>query len=182
MNISNVVTYTHYTALSVATDIKCASVRQEGGIWYATIEWTAPADTTGLAFQRYNVMLENMKAADNHETDGQALTWEVNCGYTGIVNLYIQTVYTYGKANSEMFSIDCKALGIEITEAETLVTVNGNVVNVAAEADVTVFNVQGAQVAQAAQVTAFDLNALPPGIYLVKVETTEGVQTVKVRR
>ena len=182
LNVSDVVTYTHYVELPVVTDIKCASVRQEAGIWYATVEWTAPADTAGLGFQRFNVMLENMKAADNHETDGQTLTWEVNCGYTGILNLYIQTVYLYGKANSEMFCIDCKAQGIEAAEAETLVTVNGNVVNVAAEADVTVYNVQGAQVAQAAQVTAFDFNALPVGIYLVKVETAEGVQTVKVRR
>ena len=186
LNVSNVVTYTHYVELPVVTDIKCTTARMEAGVYYATIEWAVPADTTNLAFQRYNVMLENMKAADNLETDGQATTWEVNCGYTGKVNLYIQTVYLYGKANSEMISIDCQAVidaqGIETTEAETLVTVDGGVVNVAAEADVTVYNVQGAQVVAAAQVTTFDLNALPAGVYLVKVETAEGVQTVKVRR
>ncbi len=185
LNISNVVTYRHHVELPVVSGLKCTAARMEAGIYYATIEWTAPADTTGLAFQRYNVMLEKMKAADNGETDGQALTWEVNCGYTGKVNLYIQTVYKYGKANSEMISIDCQAVidaaGIEGVEAEVKVTVHGGIVVAAAEADVTVYNAQGAQVAQAAGVTSFDLNALSAGIYLVKVETAEGVQTVKVR-
>lgn len=185
LNISNVETYTHYVELPVVTDLKCTAARMEDGIYYATIEWTAPADTTGLAFQRYNVMLEKMKAADNLETDGQALTWEVNCGYTGKVNLYIQTVYAYGKANSEMISIDCQAvidaMGIEGAEAEAGVTVRGGIVVTNAEADMAVYNAQGALVAQAAGVTALDLNTLPAGIYLVKVETAEGVQTVKVR-
>lgn len=185
LNISNVETYTHYVELPVVTDLKCTSARIEAGVYYATIEWAAPADTAGLAFQRYNVMLENMKAADNLETDGQATAWEVNCGYTGEVNLYIQTVYKYGKANSEMISIDCQAVidaaGIEGVEAETQVSVKDGIVVAAAEADMTVYNAQGAQVAQAASVTTLDLNTLPTGIYLVKVETAEGVQTVKVR-
>lgn len=185
LNVSNVETYTHYVELPVVTGLKCANARMEAGVYYATVEWTAPADTTGLAFQRYNVMLEKMKAADNAETDGQALTWEVNCGYTGKVNLYIQTVYAYGKANSEMISIDCQAvidaMGIEGTEAEAGVTVRDGIVVTAAEADMAVYNAQGALVAQAAGVTALDLNTLPAGIYLVKVETAEGVKTVKVR-
>lgn len=185
LNISNVETYTHYVELPVVTDLKCTSARLEGGVYYAAIEWTAPADTTGLAFQRYNVMLEKMKAADNAEADGQTLTWEVNCGYTGKVNLYIQTVYTYGKANSEIISIDCQAVidaaGIGGAEAETQVSVKDGIVVTAAEADMAVYNAQGALVAQAAGVTAFDLNTLPAGIYLVKVETAEGVKTVKVR-
>jgi hypothetical protein len=155
----------------------------EGGIYYATIEWTAPADTAGLSFKRYNVMLENMKAADNLETDGQTTTWEVNCGYTGHMNLYIQTVYKYGKANSEMISLDCKALieafGIESTAAETQVTVKNGIVSAAA-ARLVAYNAQGAQVAEAMDV--LDLNEQPAGIYLVKVETAAGVKTVKVRR
>lgn len=183
LNISNVVTYTHYVELPVVTELKCTSARMEGGVYYATIEWAAPADTTGLAFQRYNVMLEKMKAADNGETDGQATTWEVNCGYTGKVNLYIQTVYKYGKANSEMISIDCQAVmdaqGIEATEAEAQVTVKEGVVSVAVPACLTAYNAQGALVAEG--MNTLDLNAQPAGIYLVKVETAEGVKTVKVR-
>jgi hypothetical protein len=31
-------------------------------------------------------------------------------------------------------------------------------------------------------VNTLDLNALPTGVYLVKVETAEGVKTVKVRK
>lgn len=185
LNISNVVTYRHYVELPAATGLKCTGARMEAGIYYATIEWTAPADTTGLAFQRYNVMLENMKAADNLETDGQALTWEVNCGYTGKTNLYIQTVYKYGKANCEMISIDCQAVidaaGIENAEVETLVTVKDGIVTTGTEADMTIYNAQGTQVAQVMGVTAYSLDSLPAGIYLVKVETVGGVKTVKVR-
>lgn len=184
LNISNVVTYRHYVELPAATGLKCTSARMEDGTYYATIEWTAPADTAGLAFQRYNVMLEKMKAADNLETDGQTLTWEVNCGYTGLKNLYIQSVYKYGKANSEMISVDCKAVikaqGIEGTMANAQVTVKGGIVLAAVPARLTAFNTQGAVVAEATDV--LDLNALPAGIYLVKVETAEGVQTVKMRR
>lgn len=183
LNISNVETYTHYVELPVATELKCIDARMENGIYYATIEWTAPADTTGLVFQRYNVMLENMKAADNLEADGQATTWEVNCGYTGKVNLYVQTVYKYGKANSEMISIDCQAVidaaGIENTEVGAQVSVKAGIVTAAVPARLVAYNAQGALVAEA--VNTLDLNALPAGIYLVKVETAEGVKTVKVR-
>jgi hypothetical protein len=183
LNISNVETYTHYVELPVVNEIKCIEARMEGGIYYATIEWTAPADTTGLSFKRYNVMLENMKAADNLETDGQATTWEVNCGYTGKVNLYIQTVYKYGKVNSEMISLDCKALmeafDIESTTTEAQVTVKNGIVSAVA-ARLVAYNAQGVQVAEAMDV--LDLNEQPAGIYLVKVETATGVKTVKVRR
>ena len=185
LNISNVETYTHYVELPVVTEVKCVSARLEGGVYYATIEWTVPADTTGLAFQRYNVMLDQMKAADNSETDGQSTTWEVECGYTGFVNLYIQTVYKYGKVNSEMLNIDCKAViaaqGIEATEAEIAVIVENGVVSVVAPAHMAVYNAQGALVAEVAGTTTLNLNTLPAGIYFVKVETAEGVKTVKVR-
>ena len=191
LNISNVETYTFCAYLPEVRFIRCTSARLEGGIYYATIEWEEPifgeVDPTypwiGLAFQRYNVMLEKMKAADNLETDGQALTWEVNCGYTGKVNLYVQTVYKYGKANSEMISIDCQAVmdaqGIENAEAEAQVTVRDGIVAAVAPARLVAYNAQGAVVAEA--VNTLDLNTLPAGIYLVKVETAEGVKTVKVR-
>ena len=192
LNISNIVTYSHYVKLPVVTDLKCTSARLEGGVYYATVEWVAPEPGPAFiqnptletfGFQRYNVMLEKMKAADNLETDGQALTWEVNCGYTGKVNLYVQTVYTYGKANSEMISIDCQAVmdaqGIENAEAEAQVTVRDGIVAAVAPARLVAYNAQGAVVAEA--VNTLDLNTLPAGIYLVKVETAEGVKTVKVR-
>lgn len=191
LNISNVETYVFNTYLPKVRDIRCVSARLEGGVYYATIEWNAPifgeveegSPWIGHAFQRYNVMLEKMKAADNLETDGQATTWEVNCGYTGKVNLYIQTVYKYGKANSEMISIDCQAVmdaqGIENAEAEAQVTVRDGIVAAVAPARLVAYNAQGAVVAEA--VNTLDLNTLPAGIYLVKVETAEGVKTVKVR-
>lgn len=192
LNISNIVTYSHYVKLPVVTDLKCTSARLEGGVYYATVEWVAPEPGPAFiqnptletfGFQRYNVMLEKMKAADNLEADGQATTWEVNCGYTGKVNLYIQTVYTYGKVNSEMISIDCQAvidaMGIEGTEAEALVSVKAGIVAAAVPARLVAYNAQGAVVAEA--VNTLDLNVLPAGIYLVKVETAEGVKTVKVR-
>jgi len=192
LNISNIVTYSHYVKLPVVTDLKCTSARLEGGVYYATVEWVAPEPGPAFiqnptletfGFQRYNVMLEKMKAADNAEADGQALTWEVNCGYTGKVNLYVQTVYKYGKANSEMISIDCQAvidaMGIEGTEAEAQVSVKAGIVAAAVPARLVAYNAQGAVVAEA--VNTLDLNVLPAGIYLVKVETAEGVKTVKVR-
>ena len=107
----------------------------------------------------------------------------MNCGYTGKVNLYVQTVYKYGKANSEMISIDCQAVmdaqGIENAGAEAQVTVRGGIVSAAVPARLVAYNAQGAVVAEA--VNTLDLNTLPAGIYLVKVETAEGVKTVKVR-
>lgn len=199
LNISNVVTYTHYIELPKVLEIECISTRLEGGVYYATVAWRdefsaipmssyehpvgAPVDmelAKQYGFLRYNVMLENMKAADNLETDGQTTTWEVNCGYTGKVNLYIQTVYKYGKANSEMISIDVPAINsIESVVANNAVTVKAGVVSVSIPAHIVAYNAQGAVVAEA--VNTLDLNVLPAGIYLVKVETAEGVKTVKVR-
>lgn len=186
LNISNVETYTHFVELPAVKEIKCTNARLEDGTYYATIEWMTPADTVGLAFQRYNVMLERMKAADNAETDGQVLTWEVNCGYTGKVNLYIQTIYKYGKANSEMISIDAQAvmdaMGIEETQTDApWVRIDGQVLNIAKAGNVVVYNAQGIRMLEADAVTTLDLNVLPSGIYLVKVETVKGVKILKVK-
>lgn len=187
LNISNVVNYKHYVELPAATDIRCTAARLEDGIYYATIKWTAPVDTTGLGFKRYNVMLKKMKAADNGETDGQSVTWEVNCGPTGKESLYIQTVYKYGKVNSETIDIDCQTIiettGIgEIEDASAEITASNGIVRTTAPANMVVYNIQGIQMGEAVTNTCMlDLKALPVGIYLVKVETASGIKTVKVK-
>ncbi|MBR4845602.1 MAG: T9SS type A sorting domain-containing protein [Bacteroidaceae bacterium] len=201
LNISNVVTYTHFVELPVVEYLECTSARiDETGVYYATIEWADPlaAQVMPLAeeyplnegheyygFQRFNVMLKKMKAADNGETNGLTTTWEVNCGFTGKVELYIQSVYKYGKVNSEMISIDAKAImkaqNIETAKSEAQVSVNNGVVTTTVAANMTAYNAQGALVAEVAGATTLNLNSLPTGIYLVKVETVEGVKTVKVR-
>ena len=58
---------------------------------------------------------------------------------------------------------------------------NNGVVTTTAPADMVAYNAQGALVAEVAGATTLNLNTLPAGIYLVKVETAEGVKTVKVR-
>jgi hypothetical protein len=71
-------------------------------------------------------------------------------------------------------------MGIENAEVEAQVTVKEGIVSAAAPARLVAYNAQGALVAEA--VNTLDLNALPTGVYLVKVETAEGVKTVKVRK
>ena len=79
-----------------------------------------------------------------------------------------------------MISIDVPAINsIESVVANNAVTVKAGVVSVSIPAHIVAYNAQGAVVAEA--VNTLDLNVLPAGIYLVKVETAEGVKTVKVR-
>lgn len=84
---------------------------------YGRIKWDAPADEATmekLGFVRYNVYQARMKAADNNEADGQATTWDFDFYENDSYDIYIQTVYKYGKANSET-----KTLTIEIEPIET---------------------------------------------------------------
>ena len=67
-----------------------------------------------LGFVRYNVYQDRMKAADNFEADGQACTWDFDFYENTTYDIYIQTVYKYGKVNSET-----KTLSIEIAPKET---------------------------------------------------------------
>ncbi|MBR5802855.1 MAG: T9SS type A sorting domain-containing protein [Bacteroidaceae bacterium] len=204
LNISNVVTYTHFVELPVVEYLECTSARidMSTGVYYVTIEWADPlaAQVMPLAedfvlndghlyygFQRFNVMRKDTKAkaADNGETNGLATVWEMECGYTGVAEVYIQSVFKYGKVNSEVISVNAKeiikAQGIEAAKAEAQVYVNNGVVTTTAAANMTAYNAQGALVAEVAGATTLNLNTLPTGIYLVKVETAEGVKTVKVR-
>lgn len=93
---------------------------------YATIEWKAPADAETmekLGFVRYNVYQENMKAADNNAADGQALTWDFDFYENTSYNIYIQTVYKYGKSNSETktltINIEPKEIVYQLSAAQT---------------------------------------------------------------
>lgn len=185
LDISNVVRHTHYTELPAVSEIRCISARKENGIYYATIEWNAPAGVQNeeLGFLRYNVMLENMKAAENAETEGNATTFEIEAGYTGKVNLYIQTVYTLGKSNSQMVTIDAQAAGIGKLVADSKTTVeNDGTIHVTENADITVYNAQGALLKEIKNATEAGLHDLPAGIYLVRVKTKDGIQSVKVRK
>lgn len=184
LDISNVVRHTHYTELPAVSEIRCISARKENGIYYATIEWDAPTgvENEELGFLRYNVMLENMKAAENANTEGNTTTFEIEAGYTGTVNLYIQTVYTLGKSNSQMVTIDAIAAGVEQLVADCKTTVENGTIHVTENADITVYNTQGALLKEIKNVTEANLNDLPAGIYLVKVKTDDEVQSVKVRK
>ncbi len=129
-NVAIVQEYTHYVELpavenfyvsevipytTTATDDEGVTTTYHGN--YGRIVWDAPADEESmkkLGFVRYNVYQDRMKAADNNAADGQACTWDFDFYDATEFDIYIQTVYKYGKVNSET-----KTLTIEIAPKET---------------------------------------------------------------
>ena len=108
--VDEVIPYT-----TTATDDEGVTTTYHGN--YGRIVWDAPADEetmNKLGFVRYNVYQDRMKAADNFEADGQACTWDFDFYENTTYDIYIQTVYKYGKVNSET-----KTLSIEIAPKET---------------------------------------------------------------
>jgi len=104
---SNVVTYTYDTTLPAVSNVRYLSERKDlFGNTFVTVQWDNPAVDSRLGFVCRNLMYENMRTEEMSTTDANANTFEIDFGSDRVKNLYIQTRYKIGRANSSIATID----------------------------------------------------------------------------
>ncbi len=112
---SNIIEYTFDTPLPPVTDVRYKSHTTDlfGNI-SVTIEWKNPSVDSRLGFVSRNLMYENMRTAEQTTTDATANTLTIDFGTERTKTLYIQTVYTLGRSNSSVATIDLDNLSSDI--------------------------------------------------------------------
>lgn len=183
LNISNVVKYTANVELPAPTNVHATAVTTIDNTKVVTITWNAPENVSKYDFQRYNVIYENYKVADNAEADGQATTWDTE--YNEIVpTLYVQAVYKYGKADSELYTIPAELVCIDnatLSDGSQIIF-DGTNLSLTSPANITVFTTNGTTMVRANEATSLSLSNLPKGAYVITVQLNGKLHVMKVVR
>lgn len=191
-NVSNIVTYRHYVELPAASNVQYVSNRKEDGINYVTVKWDAPVYDETLKFLRYNVFFDGVWMAENSPTwgserpngdyAGQNTSFELVYGSATKENIYVQTVYHYGKVNSEVVTIDIsELLDVNALEGDAHANWESGVLSVSEVADIAVYTTAGACVKDLKSVTSVDLNGCPKGLYIIMVNQGNQTTLFKVK-
>lgn len=181
---SNVVRQTVYTELPAPTNVHGVEAGVDGIDSKVRIAWDAPEGYEDYGFKRYNVIFQGYRTADNFEADGQATEWVTDMEFQP-KELYVQAVYKYGKANSDVVTIDYKDLptGVESLQADgQQASYADGVLTLTQPAAVTVYTAGGVKVLSATNANSVSLQQLPQGTYVVAVSTSGKCQVVKLVR
>lgn len=183
MNTSDLVRANVYTELPAATNVHGVDVEYDNDQCFVTLEWDEPADKDKYMFVQYNVFLKGMKIQDNYEETLTTNRYKIAIGYgnenTEIArDIYVQTVYAIGKANSDTVTITNKIVpsAIDAVNAGSDFRFENGVLTVGDGATMDVCAVNGTVIATGRKETV-DLTGSPAGVYLVKV-TRNGVSSV----
>lgn len=121
LNSSNIATVTLNTELPAATDLHVVSIRKDfDGNTFVTVGWTNPEMSEALEYQNTHLFFENMRIEENATTDPTVTELEADFGIETVKTVFVQTNYKFGRANSELFTIDLENYtGIKNLEPET---------------------------------------------------------------
>jgi len=117
-NISNIVRHTYSIDLPCATGLKVVGASynvvsnetDEGTILevqaVAMLQWNAPEDAESYGVKQYRVMVEGMNVGENDEEENPlATTYSLDMRGRKEVKVYIQSVYEFGRSDSESIII-----------------------------------------------------------------------------
>ena len=180
-NVSNCVEVSPYVELPAVTNLHFVEYQREGSADLITVAWDAPADLDpALMFQRYNVFITQlgMRAAENNEEDGQDTQYTLTFRFDR-EDIYIQSVYHFGKVNSDTITVDLTDPDMNpgTTEGISDATAGNGKVKVS-ESQITVdgvastlllYSVSGAMEGSYKNVSSVDISGLGRGVYVALV-------------
>ncbi len=183
MNTSDLVKANIYTELPVATNIHGTAVEYVDGQCFVTLTWDEPANKEDYMFMKYNVFLKGMKLQDNQDEELTTNSYKLAIGWGDesmeiARDVYIQSVYAIGKANSDTVTITNK---INTTAIDAVSTGDGfeysnGIVTISDGAAMDVYTVNGTVIATGRK-NSIDLTNYPEGVYVVRVNNN-GVSTI----
>lgn len=173
--VSNLASVTMNVNLPAVTDIKAVSKRtDEHGDEIATITWTNPAEVSDakLGFIKNGLYFSKKQLAESETEESNVNELEASF-YLPTMKVFVLTTYKYGKAKSEEVEIDLSQVvstGVSaVTVAGATVSLDGRVLSLSENADVSVYTVNGSLVTKASG-TSVDLGGLSAGAYVICVE------------
>ena len=180
-NVSNCVEVSPYVELPAVTNLHFVEYQREGSADLITVAWDAPADLDpALMFQRYNVFITQlgMRVAENNEEDGQDTQYTLTFRFDR-EDIYIQSVYHFGKVNSDTITVDLTDPDMNpgTTEGISDATAGNGKVKVS-ESQITVdgvastlllYSVSGAMEGSYKNVSSVDISGLGRGVYVALV-------------
>lgn len=183
MNTSDLVSSSVYTELPAATNVRGTAVEYVDGQCFVTLTWDEPENKDDYMFVKYNVFLKGMRVQDNQDQTLTTNSYKIAIGWgdenTEIArDIYVQTVYTIGKANSDTVTISNKNIdtAIDAVSAGDDFQFSNGIVTVGNGAKMDVYTANGTIIAIGRK-ESIDLNGCPAGIYVVKVNNN-GVTTI----
>lgn len=186
MNVSNVVCVDHEVELPAVQNLRLATYKKDRQYGYmVTVAWDEPKDAELYGLQRYNVLIDGSEWADNYNTDGKELEWNVPLETkTSRSDVAIESVYPYGKSRAtiNIYMKDVIAGISQEVSSGLHTTYTGHVLHLSAPANVKVYSAAGQCVQTGSQVTSVSLDPMPSGTYLMLVEHNGNVSTLKVVR
>ena len=163
---------------------------KENGDYKLVAQWETPE--TDFEILGYNVFVD-VRSFTKNPTPVNGLDelenniHEYEFSWMSYVNpeksIQIETVYPIGKAMSEKFNVvlSSEPVGIVTTETSKHLVAIGNRVLVNGAYDkLLVYGANGACVAQYSNTKSIDLAYLTNGVYIVKLVTPQGVETLKI--
>lgn len=188
VNVSNVVEKVVYTELPPVTDIKVVSNQYNDVQDYELVlDWEAPV--TDLPIKGYNMFVDVKEITKNPSpVNGLYPFKETTYTYTAANDVnpnktfMVETVYNIGKVKSEAIAVVLqKAEAIEhVTVADMLVLVGKTLVVNGSYLTLDLYTTGGVKVGDYSRTSRIDLSALENGVYVVRVNTAEGVLTGKI--
>lgn len=125
--ISDVVVLDVQRQLPSATNFKATkSSKDSNGYYQVTVTWTAPTDTDGLTLKEYNVKRVTSYGSstlNDAAIDASATEATVSFGIDTEYDLFLETVYAEGKANTASIHVNAKDLEGRISNDSKKMTV-----------------------------------------------------------
>lgn len=181
--VSNVDSITCNVELPAVTDLKVTGYRRvvslNGQTEYITLSWTNPEYPEEYGFVSNSIYAGLSQFVQADTTDATVNSMEMEMYYEE-TDVYVMTRYKFGKVKSEPLHVVLKDViaGIDnVNAASAGTTLNGRMLTVARDADVTVHSFDGRLAARASNTRSVNLGALQPGAYLISV-TVDGKTTV----
>ena len=179
----NIVDVNPYVELPAATNLRVVNYDNSTGSDLVTVAWDAPDYDEDLMFQRYNVFITQMgmRAAENNAEDGQDTQYTLTFRFDE-EDIFIQTVYHYGKVNSDTIHVNVHELTTSIgsvtQDVADGISINRNeiIVNGATASEITVFNAAGTKEATYRNTDRADISSLPGGVHIAFI-TINGKNT-----
>lgn len=179
-NVSNIVQESPYVELPCVENLHYVAYENDGIYDLVTIAWDQPADLDpALRFDYFNVFQVGYRSPDNSdETTGEPYplydTEFTSKFFYTESDIYVQSVYAYGKVNSDTIHIDIKNLpeGIAdeaVADAQVQIEDDEVVVTSGVAASVAVYSANGTLVAREENADRVSIANLPEGVYVAVV-------------
>lgn len=182
-SISNPASISLSLELPPVTNLKAVDHRKgDNSSDIVTFTWTNPEYPEDYGFISNDLYLGRAQLSESSTDDAAATSLEGSF-YSATLNVFVLTRFKYGKAFSETITVNLADVPTGIAAASTTagtISLNGRMLNIGRNADITVCSFDGKTQAKAAAARGIDLSRLAAGTYIICVGDGKATEAYKV--